>query len=127
MILSLTSARLAEIAKKYSDDAAAHENGGLYENQAKNEFGIPEMEDWLFSADRKEGDYAAFSNGQKDASEVIYVVYYTGEGIMKWQREVDNVLVSEKYEKEYTKLEEKHAVKTDLKEAYKIPSQAGLA
>ena len=116
-----------ELAAKYSEDSTAHETGGLYENQGKNDLSSDELSKWLFSADRKVGDYTSVSNGEKDTNEVIYIAYYVGEGLKKWERDVDVTMISEAYEKEYEKLEKAHKVTTDLEEAYKIPSQAGLA
>ncbi len=117
----------AELAKAHSDDSTAHENGGLYENQGKSDLEVAELSEWLYSADRKAGDYTSVSNGEKDTSEIIYIAYYVGEGLTKWQRDVDVTMISEAYEADYKKLEETHKVETSLEDAYKIPSQAGLA
>ena len=121
-----TEEAFAELAKTHSADASAHENGGLYENQGIGELPTDELNDWLFSDERVAGDYTYASNGEKDANEVVYVLYYTGEGLIKWHRDVDNTMVSEAYSEDYKKLEETHKTDADLVEAYKIPGQAGI-
>lgn len=116
----------AALAETYSDDSTAHENGGLYENQGRGDAGIDELDAWLFSDERKAGDYSQFSNGESDTSEVTYIVYYVGDGLVKWQRDVDNDLTNEAYDADYEKLEEKYTIDVDYTELYKIPSQAGI-
>lgn len=121
-----SEASFTALAEKYSDDTTAHENGGLYENQGLGDSGIDELDAWLFSDEREVGDYSQFSNGKSDTSEVTYIVYYVGDGLIKWQRDVDNDMTSEAYDEEYSKLAEQYKVQTDYAELYKIPSQAGV-
>ncbi len=122
-----SDASFKALAEKYSDDTTAHETGGLYENQAKTSLPTEELADWLFSADRKVGDYSHSSNGATGTSEVIYIVYYTGDGLAKWKVDVDNTMTSDAYDADYKKLEEAHKVNVSLKDAYKIPGQAGVS
>lgn len=116
----------AELAKTYSYDSNAQENGGLYENQAKNDLAVDELSEWLYNDDRAVGDYTHVSNGSDGDEEIVYIVYYVGEGLVKWQRDVDAAMVSEAYNEAYEKLAETYTVESDMTEAYKIPSQAGV-
>lgn len=116
----------AALAEKYSHDSSAHENGGLYENQGKTDLGVDELDNWLYDDARKAGDYTSASNGEDGTSEVLYVAYYVGDGLVKWKRDVDSAMVSEAYEEDYKKLAETHEVDVDYKELYKIPGQAGI-
>ncbi|MBE6708796.1 MAG: hypothetical protein E7578_06095 [Ruminococcaceae bacterium] len=122
-----SEASFKALAEKYSDDSSAHETGGLYENQTKTGLPVEELSDWLFSADRAAGDYNSASNGATGTSEVIYIVYYVGDGLIKWQVDVDNTMTAEAYEADYKKLEEAHKVNVSLEDAYKIPGQAGIS
>ncbi|MBR4881670.1 MAG: peptidylprolyl isomerase, partial [Clostridia bacterium] len=122
-----SDASFQALVEKYSDDSSAHETGGLYENQGKTSLPVEELADWLFSADRAVGDYNSASNGATGTSEVIYIIYYKGEGLIKWQVDVDNTMAAEAYEKDYKKLEETHKVNVSLEDAYKIPGQAGIS
>lgn len=117
----------AALAKENSDDSTAHENGGLYENQGKNDLESAELSEWLYSADRKVGDYTSVSNGKTGQEEIIFIAYYSGEGLIKWQRDVDIAMISEAYEADFKELEKAHKVDANLEEAYKIPGQAGIA
>ena len=116
----------AALAEKYSDDSTAHENGGLYENQGRGDSGIDELDTWIYADERKAGDYSQFSNGKTGTSEITYIVYYVGDGLIKWQRDVDNDMTSAAYDEDYKKLAEQYKVTTDYTELYKIPSQAGV-
>lgn len=120
-----TEKAFEELAKTHSEDATAHENGGLYENQGKTDLPLDELNDWLYEEGRAVGDYTYVSDGE-DKEKVVYIIYYSGEGLKKWQRDVDNTMVSEKYEEEYKKLAETHKTTADKSEAYKIPGQAGI-
>lgn len=120
-----TEEAFEELAKTHSADAAAHENGGLYENQGKFDLPIDELNDWLYEEGRATGDYTYASSGE-NTEKTVYIIYYVGEGLQKWQRDVDNTMVAEKYDEEYQKLAETHKTTSDKKEAYKIPGQAGI-
>ena len=120
-----TEEAFEELAKTHSADATAHENGGLYENQGKSDLPVAELNEWLYEEGRVSGDYTYVSDGEDD-EKVVYIIYYVGEGLRKWQRDVDNAMVSEKYEEEYAKLAEAHKTTADKSEAYKIPGQAGI-
>lgn len=115
----------AKLAETHSHDSTAHENGGLYENQAKKDLGVDELNEWLYG-ERKAGDYTHASNGLDGDNEMVYIVYYVGEGFVKWQRDVDTAMVNEAFDEAYNEFAEAHKVETDMTEAYKIPSQAGV-
>lgn len=121
-----TEDAFAKLAETYSDDSNASENSGLYENQGKNDLDNEELSAWLYSDEREIGDYTYATNDEGTDDEVIYIVYYTGDGILKWQRDVDNTMVDEACEEKYEEFAETYEVEVDLAEAYKIPSQAGL-
>ncbi len=115
-----------ELVKAHSVDSAAHENGGLLENQAKNALGVDELDEWLYSDECKAGSYKYASDGQTGTSEMIHIVYCVGDGLKKWESDVDNAMISEEYEAAVEKFTETHKVEADMAEAYKIPSQAGI-
>ena len=64
-----------------------------------------EVDEWLYDSARKEGDCAVVT-GTKGS----YVVYYAGDGDIKWQAQANNSLMSEKYDEEYSALAEKYTV-----------------
>lgn len=121
-----TEEEFAKLAETYSNDSNVDENGGLYENQGKSDLDNEELSAWLYSDECKVGDYKYASNNEGTDNEIVYIVYYAGEGILKWQKDVDNTMVDAACTEKYEEFAEKHEVNVDLNEAYKIPSQAGL-
>ncbi len=118
----------AQIAMTYSQDASAASNGGLYENQGKNDAGISKLGEWLYDDSRKAGDIESFSVAAEtaDGTNYMYIAYFIGDGEVKWQRDANQALVSEAYAAKYTELEAQYTVDVDKEELYKIPSQAGV-
>ena len=50
------------------------------------------VDEWVFDASRKEGDITTVHD-----SDAYYVLYYLGDGAVKWQYNVDNALKNAKY------------------------------
>ena len=121
-----TEEKFAELAKTHSADASAHETGGLVENTGKDEIQIEEIKEWLYADGRTAGEYTSVSNGSTGTEEVIYIVYYIGDGLKKWQKDVNDTMMNDAYTADYEKFEAAYAVETDLNAVYKIPGQAGL-
>lgn len=117
-----TEEAFAALADKYVHDS----NGGLVENVGKADLPADELKDWLFDEARKPGEYTYASNGEADSNEVVYIIYFVENGLKKWQRDVDNTLMNEKYQEDFAELEKAHAVETDKQNASKIPAQAGV-
>lgn len=69
----------AKLAKKYSEDTSASENGGLY-SEVYNGYLIAEINEWCFDDSRKSGDSEIFNleNGS-------YIVYYSGKKDEEWK------------------------------------------
>jgi len=121
-----TEEKFAELAKTHSADSSAHETGGLMENISKDDIQIEEIKEWIYADNRRVGDYTVISNGKQSTDEIIYIVYYLGDGMIKWQADVNEAMISEAYEEEYEKFERTYKVSVDLDGVYKIPSQAGV-
>ena len=117
-----SAASFGALADKYGES----ENGGVAENIGKADLPVDELKDWLFDEARKAGDYTYASNGQTEANEVVYILYYEGEGLVKWHRDVNNTLINEKYQEEFATLQGVHSVEVDKTSASKIPAQAGV-
>ena len=91
-----TEESFAALADELTDDSGSKGNGGLYTEIAKGDM-VTEFNDWIFDETRKTGD-----------AEVIYaestgyhVMYFVGENIAYWQRQVDDTLRSNAYSEWY--------------------------
>ncbi len=104
-----TEDNFAELAsdKKYGDGLY---EGGLRENADKGAIS-DEVDEWLYSADRKKGDCEIFEVKDKG----YYIVYYVGDGDVKWQLNADSSLKNNKYNEDYNAFAEKYSVTTSSK------------
>lgn len=89
-------------ADKYGDGTY---EGGLVENGDKGLL-CDEVDEWLNDSARKAGDCEMIHNAEKG----YYVVYYVGDGQLKWQSTANENLVSNACEDEYKTFEEKYKV-----------------
>ncbi len=105
-----TKAAAEKLLEKYNEDKteenfkkiADANNGAIGENADKGSVS-DEADTWLYSADRKEGDCEMFKTEQG-----YTIVYYMGEGDVKWQAQADTALINEAYSDEYTDLEKEY-------------------
>ena len=72
-----TEESFAELVVKYSDDTSSVEDGGLYENIAKEDM-VDGIDSWLFSSERKTGDSAVIDNNGSYTG--THVVLFCGTG-----------------------------------------------
>lgn len=79
--------------------------GGLRENADKGSIS-DEVDEWLYDAQRKAGDCEIIAVGDKG----YYIVYYVGDGDVKWQLNADTSLTNDKYSDEYEALADKYSV-----------------
>lgn len=118
-----TEEAFAELAKTWSTDSLSSV-GGLCENIGKGELGSKALDEWLFGSDTESakaeaGKVEIFS---ADNGDDMYVVYYIGNGEVKWKSSVENTLTQNKYQDEYSALEDKYNpnLKVNNHELYKI-------
>ena len=99
-----TEASFEELCKKYSDDTSVSTNGGLYESLLKSnmENSYPDLSDWLFSEDRKEGDTTVITM----ESGTTYVVYYISQGDPECKINISSTLLSQKMSDYLTQISE---------------------
>ncbi len=105
-----TKAAAEKLLEKYNEDKteenfkkiADANNGAIGENADKGAVS-EEADKWLYDASRKEGDCEMFKT---DTGYTI--VYYMGEGDVKWEAQADTALINEAYSDEYTELEKKY-------------------
>lgn len=99
-----TEASFEELCKKYSDDTSVSTNGGLYEGLLKSnlENSYPDLSDWLFSEDRKEGDTTVITM----ESGTTYVVYYISQGDPEWKINISSTLLNQKMSDYLTQISE---------------------
>lgn len=122
--------KFIELAKEYSADTATAENGALYENVAKGDFSSEAMMEWLFDDERVEGDVEVFAMDETDAtasssSVYYYAAMYEGDGMIKWQYDTNETLISEAYNEKYSEFEAAHGgdkLSVSLEDLYKIPN-----
>ncbi|MFB0920342.1 MAG: peptidylprolyl isomerase, partial [Oscillospiraceae bacterium] len=81
-----TEDSFAELAKANSEDTGSSSNGGLYENVARDQM-VATFNDWIYAADRKEGDVGivygertASSTDANDGYSGYHVIYFVGTG-----------------------------------------------
>lgn len=98
-----TEDAFAALADEYNEGA----NGGLVENLNKGSLGDA-GDAWLYDSARKAGDCEIIEVEDQG----YYLVYYIGDGDIKWQSDANNALVQNAYNEDYAKLEEKYVVKT---------------
>lgn len=94
-------------ADKYGDGTY---EGGLRENADKGAVNSA-VDEWVYSSERKAGDCELIAVDGTG----YYIVYYVGEGDVKWQNNADSALKSEKYSEEYEELADKYEVSEHAK------------
>lgn len=102
-----TEEEFAKLADEYMEENA---NGGLAEGVDKGAIG-DSVDAWLYDSARKAGDCELIQVADKGT----YLIYYLGDGDIKWQAQADNALINDKYTEEYGALEDKYMVKTVAK------------
>ena len=84
----MTEESFAELAGQYSDDTGSVDNGGLYENIAKEEM-IDEIDEWLFTDGRAVGDTAMIDYNGNYVGTHIVLFCGTGEIYSRYLARVD--------------------------------------
>ena len=121
-------AKFIELADEYSRSTA---KDALYENIGKDDFDIDEMNAWLWDESRADGDRDIFSKESTSSSTssssttYYYIVMYKGDGMIKWQYDVDTAMKNAQYEEAYKGFEEAHGgdkITVNLENIYKIPT-----
>jgi hypothetical protein len=99
-----TEDNFAAIADKFANTSYA---GGLVEGADKG--AISEAADaWLYDSERKSGDVKILESEGTG----YYLVYYVGDNGIKWQKQADNELISNKFDEENAALAKKYTVMT---------------
>ena len=104
-----TEQAFEDLVKKYTIDTSALSRGGLYEDQDISSYD-QEIQDWLLSSDRKQGDVKAFTI----ADVYSYIVYYVGEGKPLWKANVINAMMNTKMTDYINSITENIKVEGDL-------------
>ena len=97
-----TEERFAVLSDEY---AFTSYRGGLVENVDKGAIG-DEVDAWLYDSQRSFGDSQVITVDGKGS----YLIYYIGNGDVKWQHQAKNALTNDRYTLEYAGLEKEHAV-----------------
>ncbi len=101
-----TAEKFGELAKEHTADSNG-EDGGLYENVLKGQM-VTEFEDWIYSADRKEGDVELVKTQYG-----WHLMYYVGKGKTAWKVTAESGLKNDDYEKKLEELKEKYELDYD--------------
>lgn len=101
-----TSEHFAELVKKYSEDTASVETGGLYENIRLDQT-VADFENWAFDETRKSGD-----TGLVLSSYGYHIMYFVGNGIhvAEGHEKAESALMAAKYVADHEILETKYPV-----------------
>jgi len=98
-----TEDNFAKMADEYATTSYA---GGLVENVDKGSLG-DEVDAWLYDSARKKGDCDVIQVPDKGS----YLIYYLGDGDVKWESQADSALINAKYQADYDALAAKYTVK----------------
>lgn len=96
----------AALAREYSADGNAPE-GGIYENVYEGQM-VTEFNDWIFDSSRRSGD-----SDIVETSYGYHIIYFIGDGLPRWQSEVETDLLTEKYDALYSSLVQNYTVTTN--------------
>lgn len=83
-----TEDRFSLLATQYSADTYTNANGGLYAAYYAGQ-GYPEMDEWLFSEDRQEGDTTIV-----DGDYGAYILYFINKGDEYWREQCKSYVIS---------------------------------
>ena len=87
-----TEDSFGEICNKYNDVTVGAPEGGLYEG-LKSATLATELQDWIFSTERKAGDTAVIA---PEGDSYAYVVYYVAPNKAEYILEIQNEIASER-------------------------------
>lgn len=104
-----TEDAFAELAAKYSEDSYSNTKGGLYEELTASTLD-GSLADWIFAEERKAGDTTTLTE-----NDVVYVMYYIGQGRPEWQVKIAGTLLSDTMD----------AYLTELKDACEVSDPKG--
>ncbi len=93
-----TEDNFAALALEYSEDTGSFMNGGLYENVAQGEM-ISEFDSWIFDDARTAGD-----TGIVKTTYGYHVMFYSGDGLVKYQATVSDDMTATDYDAHYEEL-----------------------
>jgi hypothetical protein len=88
-----------DIVKKYNDDTASNENGGLYEDIRPNSNYVTEFKAWATNPARKTGDYEIV-----ETEFGYHLMYYVKNNGPDWQLTVREKLQNDAYTAEFDSL-----------------------
>jgi len=86
-----TEQAFALLAVKNSTDTGSSSQGGLYENVYSGQM-VPEFDAWIFDSARRTGDVDIVPTEYG-----YHIIYFVGNGPARWQGEVRDTLIDNKY------------------------------
>lgn len=104
-----TEKDFAELTEENSTDASSNGNGGLYESVKHGEF-ADNINDWIFSPDRKAGDVTILKDEDNHGYQLIYFV--GTNDLYAWQETAQSALQSTEFDDWYNETLEDYDVKT---------------
>ncbi len=104
----------AALAKEFTEDTGSVENGGLYENVGKGEM-VESFNDWIFDESRKVGD-----TGLVETDYGWHVMYFVGNGEVKWMLDADTAMKNDAYTKELDGYKGTYKIETNYENLNKI-------
>ena len=111
-----TEASFGEICDKYNDITSGAPEGGLYEG-LKSATLATELQDWIFSTERKAGDVAVIT---PEGDSYAYVVYYVAPNKAEYILEIQDEITNERMNEYMDAIIEKVVVE-DPKDNLKYP------
>ncbi len=98
-----TEEKFIELADPTTGYGDGNYEGGLVEGFDKGALG-DEVDEWLYDAARVAGDCTVIDVPEKGS----YMIYYVGEGDVKWQAQANVALQEKQYSDDYEALSEKY-------------------
>ncbi|MBQ4066891.1 MAG: hypothetical protein IJD22_04505, partial [Clostridia bacterium] len=98
-----TEEKFIELADPTTGYGDGNYEGGLVEGFDKGALG-DEVDEWLYDAARVAGDCTVIDVAEKGS----YMIYYVGEGDVKWQAQANVALQEKQYSDDYEALSEKY-------------------
>ncbi len=106
---------LGIFALEYSEDVSTYYSGGKCEN-IKPGYTLEAFDKWCFDEDRKAGELSLV---ESDLG--WHIVYFAGEGLIAWQADASDAIISDRLSDFSAKLTEKHPVIFDERVVDMIP------